>query len=384
MHLARIRLRGFRNHADTTLELGTGANVLAGDNGQGKTNIVEAISYLCLTKSFYASSDSLVLGFGGEAFEVVGELVSDSNVKARVRVSYLLGSREKVYTLNRRKVEPFSSVIGRFPLVILSPEHTPITLGPPAERRKFMDMVMSQSSVAYCEEVLDYRRVLKQRNKVLLEAKFGRSEADTNLRPWDEQIVSLGARLMFRRRKFVEEFQSYIVSSYRQVTDDMEEPAIGYVPATDVAAEAGVEEIAGILTRELAARRREEVRLGSTLVGPHRDELRFTINGLDLRKYASQGQHKTFLIALKMGEFSYLKELCRETPVVLLDDVFSELDERRVKQVLGLLGDLGQTVVTSTARNMFDEAMAFGDRNRKFLVAGGAVVYPEGLRHESV
>lgn len=375
MHVVKIHLRNFRNHNDTALEFGNGTNIIFGDNGQGKTNILEAISYLCLTKSFYANSDSIVLGFDKEAFGVEGNMVSDAKIETQVRVTYQRKEKEKAYTLNKRRIDPFSSVIGRFPIVVLSPEHSPITFGPPVERRKFVDLVMSQANAAYFETLLEYRRILKQRNKILLDARLTRSDPLPLLEPWDRQIAAVGARLMYRRRQFIEQFQSYMVSSYHHITDDMEEPQITYVPVAkmrDALAESDIEKL---LEEEIHKNRREEIQMGTTLVGPHRDECALSINGADLRKFASKGQHKTFLIALKIGEFFYLKEQRGETPVFLLDDVFSELDERRTTRVLNFVGELSQTFVTSTHQTIFDGTMPFGEHNKKFFVSNGTVVY---------
>jgi DNA replication and repair protein RecF len=375
MRLANVSLRGFRNHNDTQLEFGDYTNIILGDNGQGKTNILEAISYLCLTKSFYANSDSVVLGFGRSAFEVQGSFISDTGIDYDVRVTYLLESKEKVYAQNKRRTELLSSVIGRFPIVILSPENAPITFGAPSDRRRFLDLVMSQLSGAYVEDLLEYRRILRQRNKILFDARINRTEPNSALEPWDRQVVDKGSVVTYRRKMFIQQFQEYLISSYRHIVDTEELPSITYKPTIDLGNAAAEPEIAELLHRELACRRREEVRLGTSLVGPHRDETVFTINGNDLRKYASQGQHKTFLIALKMAEFFYLKEHRNETPIVLLDDIFSELDEHRAKRVLSFIGELGQSFITSTTPDVFEDALLNGEHHKKFFVSNGSVQY---------
>ena len=383
MHLASIHLKGFRNHTDTALEFGDCTNIILGDNGQGKTNIIEAISYLCLTKSFYASSDAIVAGFGKESFEVEGLIVSDARTESSIRIAYLAVSREKFYSINKRRIEPLSSVIGHFPIVILSPEHVPITFGPPSARRRFVDLLMSQSSAMYFADLLEYRRILKQRNKMLFDARLTKSDHCDSLEAWTEQLVEVGARLMCRRAQFLKQFRSYLSSSYYEIVNAAEEPAIQYLPAidrTDMQGEREFtlltkEEFAESLRKEVQEKRRDEFRLGITLVGPHRDEFAMKINGLDLRKFASQGQHKTFLIALKVGEFFFLKEQRAETPIFLLDDVFSELDEHRTRRVLSLVGGLSQTFVTSTNGGIFDATVPFNGHNRKLFVSNGTIVY---------
>lgn len=375
MRLTRIRLRNFRNHGDTQIEFGDGANLVRGNNGQGKTNILEAIGYLCLTKSFYAQSDAVVVRFGKEGFEVEGNLISDNEIECDVRVAYDVQLGEKVYAMNKRRIEPFSSIIGRFPVVVLSPEYGPITSGGPSDRRKFVDMALSQASAVYFQDLLEYRRVLKQRNKILADSKLEKSNPSKMLEPWDEQMTHVGARLVYRRRQFVEQFQSYMQNAYRQFVDAVEEPAIEYAPLPSFGSAEGEADIAALFAKAVEEKRRDEIRVGTSLVGPHRDEFLFTLDSLELRKFASQGQHKTFLVALKIGEFFYLKQRHGETPMFLMDDVFSELDEHRIKRVLGLVEELGQTFITSTDHEALNTTLMFDGRNRKFVVSNGTVEY---------
>ena len=374
MYLSTLKLRNFRNHADPFFEFGEGINVLLGDNGQGKTNVIEAISYLCLTKSFHSSADALAVMFGQDLFEIDGVVISGHGGDHRVRVAYQQSTGEKVFSINRAHVEPLSSVIGRFPIVISSPEHAPITSGGPVERRKFVDFVISQSSAVYFETLLEYRRVVRHRNRILLDGKFSRHDPGSLLPPWDEQLVKYGSHLMMKRKKFITEFQQYLGSSYHHLAGCDEEPTIEYQPVSPIA---GIEDETGfqaLLQSELRSKSFEEKRTGATLVGPHRDEFAFKINGLDLRKFASQGQHKTFLVALKIGEFFYLKERCEETPIMLLDDVFSEIDEHRGKRLLDFVGELSQTFITTTNPRFFGDTISFGERNRLFFLQEGKIV----------
>ena len=375
MQLASLRLQNFRNHLHSWFEFGPGTNLLVGDNGQGKTNVIEAISYICLTKSFYASTDMVVLNFDQSVFEVDGTLRSDTGTESRVRVVYDRQVPRKAYFINNRAVEPFSSVIGKFPVVVCSPEHAPVTMGSPHERRRFIDLVISQSSEPYFKTLLEYRHALKQRNKVLLDSKLsGRGETSDLVEPWTQQLIALGGTLMSWRSRFVVEFLPFIETSYRRLVESEELPHMKYVPAVtagDYSSEEGYREA---LAAALQLKAAEERRVGTTLAGPHRDEYAFTINHLDLRGYASQGQHKTFLIALKLAEFFYLKDRCRETPVLLLDDVFSELDERRTGRLLEFVGSISQTFVTSTGLQAAGRSIDFSGPNKKFQISSGAVL----------
>lgn len=373
MHLTSLYLRNFRNHPHTSIDCGRGINFLLGNNGQGKTNVVEAISYLCLTKSFYAGSDALVLRFGEGMFEVEGTLVSDDGRPWEVRVAYLAGSNEKYYTINRRRVEPLSSVIGRFPIVVFSPEHGAVTTGGPAERRKFLDLVISQSSPSYFQALLEYRSVLRQRNRVLLDLKLNRAGGPGVLEAWDEQLVRHGCAIWAKRRSFVEEFQPIVRSVYDRFVGGGEEPSLAYAPLGKGEFPPSTDAIADAFRAQLAEKAALERRFGTSLAGPHRDEVGLAINGLELRSFASQGQHKTFVIALKLAEFLYLKSRCGETPLLLLDDVFAELDQERTARVVAAIEEAGQAFLTSTDRRLVESWTPSDDACRWFLIEGGAV-----------
>lgn len=373
MFLASLHLKNFRNHPDTSIDCGRGVNFLLGNNGQGKTNVVEAISYLCLTKSFYAGSDAIVLRFGEGMFEVRGTLVSDEGKASEVRVAYLAGENEKHYMVNRKRVEPLSSVIGKFPIVIFSPEHGSITMGGPAERRKFLDLVISQSSRTYFQALLDYRTVLKQRNRVLLDLRLGRAGGNGLLDPWDEQLVQFGTAVWQHRRRFLKEFEPVVGSVYRQFVDGVEEPAFVYRPLPQGDLPEDTAEVADRFAALLASRENEERRLGTTLVGPHRDEVIFTLDGREVRPYASQGQHKTFIISLKLAEFLYLREKCGETPLLMLDDVFAELDDERTERVIAYVENIGQAFLTSTHRNLMEGWNLHRGDSRQFYIEAGTI-----------
>jgi len=371
MRLTSLKIRNFRNHRESVFEFGQGANVLLGDNGQGKTNVLEAISYLCLTKSFYATSDSLAVMIGSDVFEIEGTLLADTGREAHARIAYQLSTGEKMVTVNRVKVEPYSSIVGRFPIVISSPEHGPITTGAPADRRRFLDFVISQASAPYFTALMEFRRVLKQRNKILLDGRILRRDVGDAIVPWDEQLVELGAGITEHRARFLGEFRSYISSAYLHLAGEEEKPSVTYQPSVE--AEAGPA-LRDAFRAALESHAAEERRTGTTLVGPHRDEVVFALNGRELRKYASQGQHKTFLVALKIGEWHYLRERCGEAPVMLLDDIFSELDEQRAHRLLTFVSDLSQTFITSTNPHYFDGPLSDRPADRMFRVHDGAAV----------
>jgi DNA replication and repair protein RecF len=192
MRISNAHLRSFRNHNETVFDFGARVNVLLGENGQGKTNALEALSFLCLTKSFYASADATVMQQQQSFFEIKSVLLSDEGKEFHVRVTYDDVKKEKKFTINGASVEKFSSVIGMFPVVILSPENSSITFGSPADRRKFIDLVISQSSKSYVEDSMEYRRIVRQRNTILSEAK-GR-DCSSEIAPWNDMLVRYGSQ----------------------------------------------------------------------------------------------------------------------------------------------------------------------------------------------
>jgi DNA replication and repair protein RecF len=345
--------------------------MLLGRNGQGKTNLLEAISFLSLTRSFYAATDATAVRLGSEFFEISGTITTDSGVAHDVRVVYDTPTTRKHVTINGSRPETLSSVIGRFPVVVLSPENGGITSGPPAERRTFIDLVLAQLSRSYLEDLLEYRRVLKQRNKILLDAKLsGGAPPRASLEPWTISLVSHGSNIVQRRLRFVDEFQGFVLDAYRDLVAGDEEPGLRYDTLREIARDSSLEDITRVLTKEAAARAVDEIRRGTTLVGPHRDDLVLFINGIGVHEYASQGQHKTMLVALKVAEFFYLMNRRGESPILLLDDLFSELDQQRSGRIVDMLGQLKQTIVTTTDATMFGSPTGSGG-NKRFIVEQG-------------
>ncbi len=376
MRLTSVRLVHFRNHSRTQFTPADRFNVLLGENGEGKTNILEAISYLCLTKSFFAGSDRIALQLGEEQFSVEGTLLSDNEIRHSVRVVYNSAENRKRVWINNVEPETFSEVMGRFPVVVLSPESYAITHGSPLERRKFLDLVLAQASRVYLEHLIEYRRCLKQRNKMLVDAKLHRKYPAEALEPWNVSLAEHGAHIIARRLMFLQEFQQYVADAFQKLTDQKEVPVMRYEGALAVEPGATAESIRAHFLAQLNARFVEEQQRATTMVGPHRDEVEFFINDRSLRTFASQGQHKTFLVALKVAEFYYLKDRCNETPILLLDDILSELDEQRIERVLNLTQQLGQTFITSTSEQFF-AGYAWNEGARKFSVTRGTVTQEE-------
>ena len=373
MIIKDIRLHNFRNHAESFLAFGEGINVLLGANGQGKTNVLEAVSYLGLTKSFYAASDLHVLRLGEMAFSLLGHLQSDGDVPHSVQISFQGDAAVKAVLVDNTVPESMSSVIGRFPVVILSPEHNRITAGGPSERRRFLDLLLSQVSALYLDDIMQYRKVLRQRNSLLRDARWRPAQARELIDPWTHSMSKLGARIIVRRRDFLREFSDYVRRTYAMLVGAGEEPSVRYSAFAALTETETVDDVTRRLLETMHTRWDDELRRGTSTVGPHRDEIQLALNGMSVQQYASQGQQKTFLVSLKMAEHAYLHERRDERPIMLLDDLFGELDANRSRRILDQISRNGQCVITATDDRPFPQSSSGSTEFKRFVVDRGTV-----------
>jgi DNA replication and repair protein RecF len=342
MILSSIQLKNFRSHIDTEIRFSEKINYIIGGNGQGKTSVLEAVYYLCTTKS-HNSSDSEVVRFGETEFEINGvfEDISGNNV----RVYYSLPENKKFYLRDGKQVTRSADVIGKFPVVMLTPSDHAITQGSPSDRRKFVDSVISQASETYLKILLDYNKTLRQRSSLLNKLReSGNRNIPDELDAWTQKLVETGSEIIRHRQKFVYDFNGFITESYRTIMEQDEIPCIIYSYLDN----SRDDDINKRFTELVHKRRDEELRRASNLVGPHRDDFIFNVNNINLRTYGSQGQHKTFQVVLRFAEFFYLKEVTGKTPLFLLDDVFGELDASRSARISEYLRSVGQAFITLT------------------------------------
>ena len=342
MFLSSISLRKIRKHTDTKIEFANKLNYIVGGNGVGKTTILESIHYLCTTKSCVTASDSEAVRIGENGFSVQGNLIGLT--KDNVQINYSDTENKKVYMLNNKQVARFSEIIGRFPVVLLSPADHSITQGYPAERRRFVDSVISQSSRTYLNLLIEYNRTLKQRSILLNRLREINIRDIGELEAWNKKLVNSGVEIIKHRKDFVKEFESYIIDSYQKILPNKEEPKFHYYYLNGKQPE----DLEASFKQLLSQRMDDEIRRGTNLIGPHRDDFIFDINGISLKSYGSQGQHKTFQTVLRFAEFFYLKDKIGNAPLFLLDDVFGELDVERVAAISNYLSTVGQAIITLT------------------------------------
>jgi DNA replication and repair protein RecF len=320
-----------------------GINYIVGGNGQGKTSILEAIYSLCTTKNFKSSADIEILSFNEEDYEING-LIEDLT-QDFVRIYFNRNDKRRFYFQNSKQINRSADIIGKYPVVLLTPDDHALTQGSPSERRKFVDSILSQANRSYLEYFLDYSRVLKQRASLLNLVQLQRSnDLLKQLDAWDEKLISSGTELINYRVQFVDLFNNFMSQSYSKIMKTEEFPEILYSSSLTN----NNENIADLFARQIREKRDEEIRRGSNIVGPHRDDFVFNINDKPLKVYGSQGQHKTFQVALRFAQYFYLKEQSNRNPIFLLDDVFGELDSNRALRISEYLCEVGQTFITLT------------------------------------
>ncbi|PIW68945.1 MAG: DNA replication and repair protein RecF [Ignavibacteriales bacterium CG12_big_fil_rev_8_21_14_0_65_30_8] len=345
MKLLSIRLKNFRKHKETNLTFSKKLNFIVGSNGAGKTTILEGIYYLCTNRNFNTRNDSEVVFLGENNFEIEGKIKTKNENK--VRVYYSLDNNKKTYLKNDKKINKTTEIIGSFPIVTLTPADLFLTKGFPGDRRKFFDSILCQASETYLKNLLDYNKTIKQRAALLFLLKNNSSNQLFNeLESWNEKLIQSGIYLIKKRFGFINEFKKYVMNSYLEIMENEEKPNIVYSFLSSE--EQNITNLEEKFRNQLKLKKEDELKRSVNLVGPHKDEFIFLLDNIELKKYGSQGQHKTFQIALRFAEFFYLKQLSGTTPMFLLDDVFGKLDSLRAKKISSYLRKVGQAFVTVT------------------------------------
>ncbi len=354
MYLEEIHIVNFRKHRDLTYVPSKGVNLLYGPNGSGKTNILEAIHYCSLAKGMNRSLDRECLRFDADYFLLRSRYIDATGRETEVKVSYEK-SREKKIVVNNEELKKFSGIIGKIPCVTFTPYDLGVVNGAPQERRRFIDTALSQSYRTYLDTILQYRRVLQQRNALLARHDHDRQIA-TDLEIWTEKLASYGASIIQERLSFLDRLEKVIKPLYQEL--GLEEiPGFRYHHTSGrISGEMNKKDIEACILERFEAVAAQEFMRQQTMIGPHRDDMVFTINGIDARKYASQGQTRTFLIALKLALQRMIRDIIGESPVFLLDDLFSELDEYRVDRILSILEGSAQAIITTTEKRSFSTA----------------------------
>ncbi|MDF2731387.1 MAG: recF [Desertimonas sp.] len=358
--IERLELVDFRNYSSATFELTTGTTVVVGDNGQGKTNLAEALAYLATLSSFRGVANDALVKVGAANAVVRAQLRDDDGRESLVEAEITPTGRGRVQ-VNRQRLARTRDLLGVLRVTVFSPDDLALVKGGPAERRHFLDDSLVALAVKYDAVRLELDRILRQRN-ILLRQIAGRLDGDgvTTLDVWDAKLAAAGEQLGRARAALVERATPHIVRAHQQLAGSETGIAVVYAPAWR---EVG-------LSAALTAARDHDVRRGVSTVGPHRDELELSIGGMPARTHASQGEQRTLALALRLGVHHLVAERTGSTPVLVLDDVLSELDAHRAAALLDLL-PAGQIIITTAG--VLPAAAA---PERVIRIADGAIIDP--------
>lgn len=339
MIVKSLELKDYRNYNNLNMFFSSGTNILYGENAQGKTNILEAI-YLCgTTKSHRGSKDKEIVSFAEEEAHV-RVILEKNQIPHRIDL-HLKKNKAKGVAIDGIPIKKQGELFGMLNLVFFSPEDLYIIKNGPAERRRFLDLELCQLDKIYLNHLTNYNKVLAQRNNLLKQIGNNRYLLDT-LYVWDEKLIEYGRNIITTRYDFVIRLNEIVKEIHKRLTGGKEELILQYEPNVRAA------EFEGKLKKSLE----KDLSLKMTNVGPHRDDLSFLLGDIDIRKFGSQGQQRTAALSCKLAEIELVKSIIKENPVLLLDDVLSELDRHRQNYLLGSIGDI-QTIITCTGLEEF-------------------------------
>ncbi len=363
MHLDKLSVLNFKNYEEVTVNLHPKLNCFVGNNGVGKTNLLDAVYYLCMCKSYFQSSDKYTIRYDQE-FMVIQGVVDQDTAKDDLYCALQSGKR-KQFRKNKKEYQRLSDHIGQYPVVMVSPSDSALILEGSEQRRKYLNAVISQYDREYLEQTIAYNKILLQRNKLLKDA--GRSsDLKDLLEIYDQQLIPLGTSIFNKRHLFVSELSEVFNKFYALISGGKEKVELEYISQLNKA------DMAGLLTN---AYEKDRV-MQSTSVGIHKDDLGLLMNGIPIKKIGSQGQQKTFLVSLKMAQFEFLKQVKKVKPLLLLDDIFDKFDANRVQEILRLVAEdaFGQIFITHTNRErMLDLLEGFKDAYHLYNVKEGDV-----------
>ena len=371
MYLKKLALTNFKNYEQNELEFSPKINCFVGNNGVGKTNILDAIHYLSLTKSFFNSIDSISIRHGEDYFIIQGTFVRDGE-EDQIYCAFQK-QKQKLLKRNGKEYQKLSDHVGRYPVVMISPADSALITEGSEDRRRFMNKIISQYSAEYLDSVLRYSKALQQRNKVLKDINSSVKPDNDILSIWDAQLVKYGSYVYNERNVLINELIPVFQEYYSFIASDKESVKLKY-------------------RSHLSEGRFEEALLNSiqkdryleyTTVGVHKDDLLLEMNDFSVKSLGSQGQQKSYLVALKLAKFDYIKHKAGFSPILLLDDIFDKFDAGRVEQIIKLVGNhrFGQIFITDTHQNRLQDILTSHKTDFKlFNIAdnGIAEITPNG------
>lgn len=365
MKIQNLNLKNFRNYNKLDISFNDKLNIIIGNNAQGKTNILEAIYYLSITKPISINNDKSIIMRDKEGTSISTVVVDkDSSNKLTVNVT----SNGKKLLINSNEIKKHSDFIGKLKVILFTPDSLGIIKEGPGNRRRFLNIEISQLYVRYINILNEFNVILKQRNeylKIIREGNYNKEYMNI----LNEKFISLSIDIYKYRKKFIDLLNRYIGSIFKDISS-YEGLSLRYITNIDLSDMNNIEKL---LMEKLDAGFNREVIYGSTLIGPHRDDFSFILEDNDLLLYGSQGQLKMAVLALKLAEIEVFKDICGENPVILLDDLFSELDINKRNKVINYLNKDMQTIITTTDLSNVDEE--YINNSYIFEIENGAVIY---------
>ena len=363
MTVNSVKIKNFRNIADLSFTADNGVNVIYGENAQGKTNILESIWLFTGCKSFRGAKDNELIKFG-EDFSKINLEFSDNLREKKSEI--IIADKKKTASLNGVSLRSTAELIGSFYAVIFSPVHLSLIKDGPSARRKFLDTALCQLKPSYAEHLAGYKRALVQRNALLKDLHLN-SELYDMLDTWDDQLARYSACVIKERIQYIDLLSDYSKNIYSGISENKEEFSVFY--SKKINKDYSVKDIYLSEIENLKNSRKEDIFSKTTTVGPHRDDLEILINNVSARSFGSQGQQRSCALALKLGESEIIKKVTGETPVALLDDVMSELDEKRQDYVLNHINDR-QVFLTCCDPSQVLRLCG----GKSFLIKGGEII----------
>jgi DNA replication and repair protein RecF len=346
MHLERVLCRSFRNFDELIIDLNPNLNIFLGANGQGKTNFLEAIYLMATANSHRSSLTSEMINW--EKDKALVQLLLKRR-EGKIKLAMRLEKGGSRVEINDNPLDKVKELLGYLNAVLFSPEDLKLVKEGPSHRREFIDLEISQVSRYYNHLLNKYDHLLKQRNNLLKSIRDGRSKDRQMLSVWDEQLAAVGSKIILKRIEVIDKLKILARLSQRKITEGRENLELEYdISLNNFSKKMGEAELRELFIDSLISKRDQEISRGYTVIGPHRDDLILKVNEMDLRKYGSQGQQRTAALALKLAELEFMKSETGEYPILLLDDVFSELDGLRRKALINIIADKIQTIITAT------------------------------------
>lgn len=351
MKIKSIALKNFRNYDYQKLELDDKLNIIIGDNAQGKTNLLEAL-YVCgFGKSFRTNKDSDLINFEEETTTVKIEIEQENGYEQAIE--YRINQKnKKEFLVNGVNITKISELLGTINLVLFYSDDLKLIKDSPQERRKFINRELSHISRIYCLDIIEYNRILIQRNELLKKIFYQPAFKET-LDIWDEQLALKGAKIIVKRMSFVGLLNDISHEIHKNITSQTENLSINYI--TSVKNLTNYDTIKGDLMAGLKKNQESDIKRGFTSVGPHRDDIDIKINGINIKSFGSQGQQRTAALSLKLSEIEIIKREVGEYPILLLDDVMSELDHKRQRDLIYTLKNVQTIITTTDVKNLLDD-----------------------------